>query len=180
MSLSPWSPFRGLGKQMRRRRGYGEANPMAQMQDEMNRMIQNFMGTPQPWGWSMPSMFDENFRGFSDLAQGQFVPRVDVCATDDAVQVSAELPGMTADDIEINCESDRLRIRGEKSSEKTRNEDGMYHTERSFGSFERIVALPHPVNVDKAEAKFKDGVLTVEIPRVEPGTSSRKLKIKSN
>jgi HSP20 family protein len=177
MTLGRWSPFRGGENPIStRRRGAGDASPLMQLQDEMNRMFQEFMGS-SPMGWSVPTQFREQF---SDLAQHKFIPKVDVCETDDSVQVSAELPGMTADDIEINCERDRLRIRGEKSSEETRNEEGVYHTERSFGSFERIIPLPHEVKVDGAEASFKNGVLTVEIPRVEGGTSSRKLDIKSD
>lgn len=178
MTLGSWSPFRGMDRSSLRRRGGGEGEHLMQLQEEMNRIFDNFMGGP--FGSALPAQFRQNLTEFGDFSRTSFTPRVDVCETDEAIQVSAELPGMTADDIEINCERDRLRIRGEKTSEESRNEEGVYHTERSFGAFERIIALPHEVDVDKAEASFKNGVLTVEIPRVESGTSSRKLQIKSN
>jgi len=172
MTLSSWSPFRGSNRSSMRRQGGGEQQLM-RLQEEMNQIFQDFMGSSSPMLSSMPSPFGE-------FSAGQFNPRIDVWERGDKIEVSAELPGMTVEDIELKCESDRLRLRGEKTFEKSREEDGVYHSERSYGSFERIIALPHEVDVNKAEAKFKHGVLSVVMPRVENGASSRKLKIKSD
>ena len=158
---------------MRRRMRGG--NQLMHLQDEMNRIFQDFWGGSFPEGWSIPARMAQMA---ASEQSSQFMPRVDVHETDSAVQISAELPGMDVDDIEINCERDRLRIRGEKTSQKTSDDEGVYHAERVFGAFERTIMLPHEVDVDKAEAHFNNGVLTVEIPRVEPGSKSKKISIK--
>lgn len=172
MTLSSWSPFRSFNRSPMLRQG-GTEHPLMRLQEEMNQMFQDFMGPHSSMLTSFPSRTGE-------LSAGTFNPRIDVWERDDKIEVSAELPGMTADDIEIKCESDRLRLRGEKTFEKHREEDGVYHSERSYGSFERVIGLPHEVDVKKAEATFKHGVLSVVIPRVKNGSSSRKLKIKSD
>lgn len=121
----------------------------------------------------MPSQF------FGDYSPSQFLPRMDISEAGDKLKVTAELPGMTADDIEINCENDRLQIRGQKRQEETEDEEGYFRTERSFGSFERTIPLPQQVEIDKAEANFKNGVLTIEIPKTESKESGRRLDIKT-
>lgn len=171
MAFGSWTPFRrGSSNMPARRSESSDGQGLSRLQDEMNRMMQDVLGS----SWSMmPAQF------FGDYSPTQFVPRMDVSEVGDSLRVSAELPGMSADDVEISCEQNRLRIHGEKRAEETREEEGYFHTERSFGSFDRTVPLPEDVDVDKAEAHFKDGVLTIDIPKVEGAQKSRKLKIKS-
>ncbi len=175
MAFGSWTPFRrGDNNMPMRRSESSDGQGLSRLQDEMNRMLSDFFGPAgSPW-----SMMSSQF--FGDFSPSQFVPRVDISEVGDKLRVSAELPGMSADDIEINCEHDRLRIRGEKHSEQSREEGGYYHTERSFGSFERTIPLPEEADVDKAKANFKNGVLTVDIPKVEGASKQRKLEIKSD
>src|SRR6201987_1801913 len=114
----------------------------------------------------MNRVFDDFFRGFGPLGrvgnplmEGQFGwPRVELSETDKAVTVSAELPGMSEKDVTVELANGVLTIRGEKKAE--RGDQGQVFTERYYGSFQRQIPL-EAVNEDKAEAKFRDGVLTV-------------------
>ena len=107
--------------------------------------------------------------GFAQAGEVTYYPRVDVDETDEAVEVYAELPGMTEKDVEVslNPTCDSLILRGEKKSEKERHGRGFYHHERAWGTFERMVPLPGQVQEDKVEATFKDGVLSVHMLKTE-------------
>ena len=89
-------------------------------------------------------------------------PNIELSDTDQALTISAELPGMTEKDVQVEIANGVLTIRGEKKAE--REGEGKYFTERTYGAFERRVAL-EDVEVDKAEASFKNGVLTVSLPK---------------
>jgi HSP20 family protein len=89
------------------------------------------------------------------------LPRVDIRETDRELQVIAELPGMDDKDVEVAVADGVLTIRGEKQSERETEERGFLQRECSFGRVERIVPLPDGVDLDSAEATFKNGVLTV-------------------
>jgi HSP20 family protein len=81
------------------------------------------------------------------------------------VVVRVELPGMDKDDCKITIEGNMLHLSGEKRFERE-SSDSTYHVmERAYGSFERVIALPRNVNIDKAKASFKNGVLTVRLPK---------------
>jgi len=116
----------------------------------------------------MNRLFDDVFRGFgtsnlSSMTEGRFGwPRLELSDTDKALVVSAELPGMTEKDVQIEIANGVLTIRGEKKSE--RNGEGKYFTERYYGSFERQIVLDN-VEDEKAEASFKNGVLTISLPK---------------
>ena len=94
-------------------------------------------------------------------------PAVDLYETPDRFVLSLELPGLTRDDIKIEIHQDTLVVRGERP---VHHEEGArYHrVERGHGAFARSVALPQPVDVDGIEAEFRDGVLTVVVPKREP------------
>ena len=100
-----------------------------------------------------------------------FSPRVDVNESDTAYQISAELPGLTDKDIEITVVDGILTLKGEKSSENEVQEGNYYRQERAYGSFERSFRLPDEVEADKVEANFKNGVLTVGLPKSEEAQS---------
>lgn len=92
-------------------------------------------------------------------------PRLDVSETDNNLEIVADLPGMEKKDITVTLEDNLLTIKGEKKEEKE-NKDKQYHTiERCSGSFYRAVRLPVEVEKDKIEAAFKDGVLTLRLPK---------------
>lgn len=176
MAIGSWSPFRrnkdDNGANVPARRS-SNGSGLTRFQDEMNRMFEDFMSS-SPWSMT-PSQF------FGDYAPTRFVPRMDISDSGEALQISAELPGMEADDVEINLRGDHLQIRGEKRQEETEEDEdrGYYRTERTFGTFERTIPLPEEVDADKAEARFNNGVLDISIPKREGEVSSKKVEIKS-
>ena len=95
------------------------------------------------------------------------MPRVDVRETDNEVEIVAELPGMEEGDVDVSIAEGMLTIRGEKRSEREEREEGNGYIlrERSFGRIERLVPLPEGLDLDSAEATFKNGVLTVRIAK---------------
>jgi HSP20 family protein len=119
-------------------------------------------------------------RWFGDFSPGAFQPRIDVVDDGDALRITAELPGMEPQDVEVVLEDDYLILRGEKKLEASGEdrERGSYHVERAFGSFQRIIPLPDGVDAGHAEARFDNGTLTIRLPKVAAKKSSeRKLEI---
>ncbi|RYH07355.1 Hsp20/alpha crystallin family protein [Tropicimonas sp. IMCC6043] len=137
-------------------------NPVATLQREMNRVFEDF------WG-----QFDRPNSPF-DLAGHRNSTRCDVVETDDAVELSVELPGMEMKDIELTVSDDLLTLKGEKKIERKEEKKGYYLSERSYGSVYRTVPLPPGVDTDKAEASFKNGVLTVKVPKTEEAQAKLK------
>jgi HSP20 family protein len=137
-----------------------EFSPFMSLHREMNRLIDDMFNRFET---GMPSLLGRpsNWPGGS-WAGGSW-PSLEVHASDNEVRVSAELPGMDEKDIEVLVDNDVLTIRGEKKSE-TEDKDRRF-SERYYGRFERSLALPFEVDEAKAEASFKNGVLTVTIPK---------------
>ena len=94
-------------------------------------------------------------------------PSADISETDDSFEVRVELPGVTKDDFQISVKDDILTIKGEKRQEKTDDSKDYRRVERRYGSFERRFSLPPKVEADSITAEFKDGVLTLSIPKPE-------------
>jgi HSP20 family protein len=108
----------------------------------------------------------------SELARAsQFLsgatPAVDVYEDKENFFVKAELPGMKKEDIDVSLHDGTLSISGERKSEEKVEDGGMYRSERFFGRFQRSVALPATVDVAQIKAQYKDGVLTVTLPKAE-------------
>lgn len=108
--------------------------------------------------------------GFDLLPGGEAIgwtPVVDVVENDKTITLTAELPGMTKDQVQVLVDNGVLSIRGEKRSERKDEDNGhKYHMwERTYGSFERAFTVPTSVDTTKIQADFRDGVLTVELPK---------------
>ena len=102
-------------------------------------------------------------------------PRVDVCETDDEIEVTADLPGMDEKDVEVTLHEDVLSIRGERKEEQQEKKKKNYRrTECSYGAFERVFSLPREVDHEHAKARFKKGVLTVTLPRTQKANLRQK------
>lgn len=114
---------------------------------------------------------------WSEPSGSGFVPSVDVVESDTEVTVTVDLPGMEEKDIELQVEDDTLVIRGEREHRKEEKRRNVYRAERSYGSFQRSVLLPAEVDSDEASAFYKNGVLTVKLPKVAP---SKRKKITVN
>lgn len=113
---------------------------------------------------------------FGDFSASEFQPRIDVTDEGDALRIVAELPGMTRDDVELEVIDEMLIVSGDKRFESTSEEQGCYRVERSFGHFQRAVPLPAGIDLDRAEARFENGVLTLRVPKAA-GESSAKRRI---
>lgn len=114
------------------------------------------------WGGSLqPSLLAETW------ATGKVTPRIDVAEDDKSFHVTVELPGMTDKDVAVTVEDRVLTIRGEKKEEKEKKDKDVFRRERAYGSFRRALELPTTVDSAKIDAKFKDGVLTIELPKTK-------------
>jgi HSP20 family protein len=134
----------------------------------------------------MNRLFDDVFRGFgplgrvgSPLMEGQLGwPQIELSETDKTVTVSAELPGLSEKDVQVDIADGILSIRGEKKAE--RSDESKFVSERYYGSFERQIPL-EGVEEDKAQADFKNGVLTVTLPKSEQSTRNvKRIAINTN
>jgi HSP20 family protein len=115
-------------------------------------------------------MFDDFFRSDSDessLLTQAWRPAADITEEDDAYVAKVELPGVSKDDVKITMQDNVLHIRGEKKSEKKGKEDNFHRVERFYGTFQRSFTLPTSVKSDRIEAEYKDGILTITMPKAE-------------
>jgi len=164
-SLLPWktkSLRSELGQfgQLGRWGGMG-FEPLSLLQQELNRVFDETLGRA----------------GEPGTTGRIFAPVLEVSEDEKEVRVSAELPGIEAKDLDLDVADDVLTIRGEKRAEREVKERGCVFTERSFGSFERQIALPSEVDHTQCKAQFKNGVLEVTMPKL-PGAQSRHHKVK--
>jgi len=102
----------------------------------------------------------------SQLLSG-WTPALDVMEDKDNLIVRAELPGMKREDIDVSLHDGSLSISGERKGEEKHKDAEVYRAERFYGRFQRTVTLPSPVQVDKVKAVYKDGILTITLPKTE-------------
>ncbi|MFP4112835.1 MAG: Hsp20/alpha crystallin family protein [Spirochaetota bacterium] len=114
-------------------------------------------------------MFDPAARRFfSDgLFDREFSPAMDVVENDDGFLVSVDLPGVDRKDLEISVADNILTIKGEKKGDREEKESTYYRKETWEGSFQRTLSLPHGVDAEKIDAKMRDGVLAISLPKRE-------------
>ena len=130
---------------------------------------------------AMDRLFDDAFTRPLSIRDGwsMSAPAIDMFQTENDVVVKASIPGMKAEDVQINITGDVLTLKGEVRQDEERKDKAWHIRERRFGSFERSVALPTSVKTDKAEAVFENGILTVTLPKadeVKPKTINIKAK----
>lgn len=101
------------------------------------------------------------------LSRFAAAPAVEMTETDKAYKIKAELAGMDPNDVEVTFEDGLLRISGEKKEEREESERGYRLSERTYGSFERLIELPSAAEGGKIKAKFKNGLLTLTVPKNE-------------
>ncbi len=128
--------------------------------------------------------FDEVFRGFPAMGRGAaglggFAPQLDVRETEQGLEIAAELPGMSEQDIELRLEGDLLTLSGEKKDERTQEQGGLHLTERSFGRFQRAFRLPYRPDPGQVQAQFDKGVLRIALPRPQPQQSGGRIQIQA-
>ena len=125
----------------------------------------------RPWRSPFDNLFDAFFGEDSRLpvlaGNASFTPRIDVKEDDVSYEISAELPGLEEKDIEISVADGSLVLRGEKSDATEEKEGKYFRQERTYGRFERAFHLPDGVEAEQIEAKFKNGVLAIILPKKE-------------
>ncbi len=137
-------------------------NPMQNVlsfQQEMNRIFHEFAhggnGDATSWG------------------PRTWTPLMDMYETDEGFVLKAELPGVQKDDLHIDVHDRTLTIRGERKAETEIPEDRYHRRERSYGSFQRVLTLPTPIDADKVQANVHDGVLELRLPKDETAKPKR-------
>lgn len=157
MSYQDWLPAAW-------RRSSEEENPFHALRKRIDTMFEDF---------------DKDFRG----RNGAFAVHSNISETESEVCITSELPGLTDKDVDVSVAGDQIIIKGEKKSEKdetTEKEGREFHRiERVSGSFHRSMRLPFEFDPDKVDAKVKDGVLTVTIPKPpEVKAKTKKIEVK--
>lgn len=140
MTLANWDPFRDV----------------AALQDRINRLFDD--------------AFPRSKSPEDDESLAAWRPAVDIYATDTIVVFKVELPGVTKENISVEVKDNVLTIRGERVDDSDVSQDNYYRRERIFGTFSRSFSLQHPVDPEKIKARFKEGVLEVQIPKPEADT----------
>jgi HSP20 family protein len=123
----------------------------------------------EPFGREFSSLADRLNRTFDFEREsfGNWYPPVDIYEDEEEVVLKAELPGMKKEDIDLRVENNILTLHGQRKQEKEVKEDGYFRSERAYGKFSRSFTLPTTVDVKKISASYKDGILTVQLPRLE-------------
>lgn len=128
-------------------------DPFRSLQKEIDRVFEDFgRGALWPFG-----------EGGQEMVR--LTPSIDVSETDDAIEITAELPGVEEKDVEVTVSEGMLTIRGEKKAEKEEKKKDYHLIERSYGSFRRSVTLPAGIDADRVKASFDKGVLKVTVPK---------------
>jgi HSP20 family protein len=139
-------------------------DPFAALQTEMNRLFDDVwsgLGTPA-----------------ANVERAIAAPRIDLKEDDSNWYITAELPGMSEDDVEVTYDDGVLRIAGEKKQETEDQGRNVHVTERAYGRFERQLPLGHGVKDDQIDAAFKDGVLTITAPKAAEKEQTKKINVK--
>jgi HSP20 family protein len=142
------------------------------LRQTVNNWFERFLpGRAENGGWLTQEP------AFFDWLNSTNFPAVDIEETADEVIVNAELPGLSEKDFEIELQGQRLILRGEKKVQQEKKDRSYYYTECQYGSFSRVIPLPCEVVEDKAEAKYKNGVLQIRLPKSE-AAKARRIQIK--
>ncbi|MBI2863158.1 MAG: Hsp20/alpha crystallin family protein [Chloroflexi bacterium] len=116
---------------------------------------------------AMDQLFDDSFLRPQAAWVTPEMPTIDMYETDDSLVVKATLPGVKPEDVDISVTGDTLTVKGESKADQEVKRENYIRKERRHGSFSRAIALPLPVQVDKAQALYENGVLTLTLPKAE-------------
>lgn len=156
MALIRWEPRRA------------ELHPLRSLEQEMERFFNGWLSDrswPFKSDWLAPT-------------EGSFVPSIDLKENESDYVLTAELPGMSKDDVEVNLANNVVTLSGERREEKETKEKSTFLKESFYGSFKRCVELPGEVKADDVKAELKDGVLTLTFPKADPETGgSRRIAV---
>ncbi len=140
------------------------ADPFSELHREMNRLFDDFL-----------------VAGLSSPSSGATIstPRLDVRENSSELCVCADLPGVKPEDLELRMEGNLLTLRGEKRHESEQSQDDYHLMERSYGRFQRSIQLPFTPAPEGVQAEFKDGVLTIHLPKSDQQSRGQRIEIQS-
>ena len=142
---------------------HAAVHPFESLRREMNRLFDDFSGDFWTSAFRRPNFEIAPFwRHDAALASA---PAVDIAESDNAFEITADMPGLDEKSIEVTVNSDMITIKGGKEEEKEEKKKDYYLHERRFGSFERSFRIPDAVDAEKIEASFHKGVLNVKLPK---------------
>jgi HSP20 family protein len=133
---------------------YPSMTPIRNLRREMDRLFDDLV----PF-----RLFDEE----RNIATGVWNPRTDIIETDNEFIINVDLPGVKKPDVTVNYQDNQLSISGERKSEEVKEKKDYLRKERIYGNFHRVYTLPQSINPNKITANFKDGILTVTVPKTE-------------
>ena len=149
-----------------------EENPLLDLRSGIDSLFEDFFsGFGREPMWSVPQFFD--------WSKGHVAPCVDVTESENEYAFTAELPGIEEKDLSVTLDEDRLSISGEKNTESEERKKDYHLSECSYGRFERSFVMPKGINREHVKAAFKNGILTLTLPKSEEAKSSVK-KIEVN
>jgi len=132
--------------------------PFDSLRQEIDRVFDDFGGWRAPFGRTIADFFPAGQAAMK-------APAVDIAEKDGAYEITAEMPGIDEKDIDVTFARGMLAIKGEKKDEKEETKKSFHLTERRYGSFERRFSVPDGVDAEKIAATFKNGVLTITLPK---------------
>lgn len=151
--------------------------PIDSLRHEIDRLFEDFPSFARPWSAARSA---RDIAAAGPAARWAVAPPMDLVEKEKAFEITAELPGLDDDNIEVKVANGVLTIRGEKKEEKEEKRKDYFLSERRYGSFQRSFRLPESVEADKIEAHFEKGVLKVLLPKsVEAAKGEKKIAVKS-
>ena len=145
MAVMRWRPF---GQRLE---PWGGARELGDIQSEVNRLFDTFFGRSAPQG----------------VPERAWAPAADMYETKDELIIKADLPGMSEKDVQVSITGDLLSLKGQRMEAEDVKPEQYFRAERWAGRVERVFQLPIPVQADKVRASYREGVLTVTLPKVE-------------
>jgi HSP20 family protein len=184
--LAPWNWFKHEETEAGSRSGTGTgsqslgmytggSDPLMEMHQQVDRLFNSMLR-----GFALPSLYGNSSAGLPALSASSWLrPSVDIAATDKQYTITVEVPGVEENDLALEMVDDSLIIRGEKKLEQEQKDKEFYRTERSYGSFRRVLSLPQDADWDRIDAQFNNGVLTIILPRkAQAQTAGRRIGIR--
>lgn len=151
---------------------WGE-DPFEALHDDIDRLFGRYFG-----GTRMPSLLGPEV---GSLAFSQNFAQMDISESEDAIDITVDVPGMEVKDIDVTLADNILTIKGTRKTEAEEKKDDYFRVERSYGSFQRRVELPSEVNENKIDASVKKGVLRLHLPKTERAKAhEKKIAIKAS
>jgi HSP20 family protein len=152
-AMTPAREERRLGATRPSRWGGSPFRSLQRMADELDRMLDDF-GFGQRWTRPL----------WRDTTADMWTPDIDVFQKNNELTIRADVPGLKREDVTVDITDNEVCIQGERKRESEEEREGYYRTERSYGSFYRVIPLPEGAMTDQAKANFKDGVLEITMP----------------